>query len=55
MAVRGRRATGSRVSEVSVRRNPLLVSQKGIVGGIAEGTAVAAVGISLQGSEDTVV
>ena len=55
MAARGRRATGSRVSEVSGRRNPLLVSQKGIVGGIAEETVVAAVGISSQGSEDTVV
>ena len=55
MAARGRRATGSRVSEVSVRRNPLLVSQKGIVGGIAEGIVVAAVGISLQSSEDNLV
>ena len=55
MAARGRRATGSRVSEVSVKRNPLLVSQKGIVGGIAEGIVVAAGGISSQGSEDAVV
>lgn len=55
MAARGRRATGSRVSEVSVRRNPLPVSRKDIVGEVAEGAVVAAVGIAVDSSENIVL
>lgn len=54
MIGRAMRATSSRVSEVSVRRNPLLANQKENVGGIAEGIVVAVGAIAVESCRDIV-